>query len=231
MLFTLIILAIFMAVFAFIGYLHGTRATFFLLLVILFGLLLISRAGGSLATLINGIYVGFLFVLNGGLQALTAPDRAAAVTEVFKKIDSPKLIDPNSPGAALLLILAVLVLIAILLGRSRIFVLRGQTSAWGFVIGLLNGYLIGAYLLASIFPQNAALLPLPFGINQQLQQGPVPCCLPPNGNAIWQIVNNIISASQSQLAIAVMILIAAFILIAFFAGNRRAGRSGRNGSS
>jgi hypothetical protein len=231
MLLTLIVLAISMAIFAFIGYLHGTRATFFLLLVILFGLLLISRAGGSLATLINGIYLGFLFILNGGLQALTSPDRAAAISEVFQKIDSPKLIDPNSPGAALMLILGVLILIAILLGRSRIFVLRGQTSAWGFVIGLLNGYLIGAYVLDSIFPQTAYLLPLPFGINEQLQQGPVPCCTPSNGNAIWQIVNNIINASQSQLAIAVMALIAVFILLALIAGSRRAGRSGRNGSS
>jgi hypothetical protein len=174
MLLELIILAVTMAIFAFIGYLHGTRATFFLLAVILFGLLLVSRAGGSLATLINGIWVGILFILNGGLVALTAPDRAAAMDAVFAKIDSPKLIDPNSPGAALLLILALLVLIAILLGRSRIFILVGQSSGWGFVIGLVNGYLLGAYLLDSIFPQNAYLLPLPFGINQQLQQGPVP---------------------------------------------------------
>jgi hypothetical protein len=122
-------------------------------------------------------------------------------------------------------------LIAILLGRSRIFILVGQSSGWGFVIGLVNGYLLGAYLLDSIFPQNAYLLPLPFGINQQLQQGPVPCCQPvSSGNLVWQIVNNIEQASETQLAIAVMASIAVFILIALIGGSRRAGRSGHNGS-
>ncbi len=231
MLVTLIALAIFMATFAILGYLHGLRATIFLTLVILFGLLLVARAGGSLAKLINGIYIGILFVLNGGLQALSSADRSAAINNVFADIDSPRLIDPNSPGLELLLVVLVLILIAIWLGRSERFLLRGPTSGWGFVFGLLNGYLLGAYLLDSIFPASAALLPLPFGLSEQLQAGPVPCCLPAsNGNVIAELVSSIQNASETTLALIVMSIIAIFILIALLSGSRRAGRSGRNGT-
>jgi hypothetical protein len=229
---TLIFLAIFMAAFAIIGYLHGIRATVFLTVVILFGLLLIARAGGSLAKLINGIYIGILFVLNGGLQALSSTDRSAAIDAIFEKIGSPKLVDPNSPGPELLLILLVLILIAVWLGRSDRFRLRGPTSGWGFIFGLLNGYLLGAYLLDSIFPASAALLPLPFGISQELQAGPVPCCVPASsGNVIAQLVSTIQNASETTLAMFVMAFIAIFILIALLGGSRRAGRSRRNGTS
>ena len=230
MLVTLIFLAIIMAAFAIIGYLHGARATIFLTVVILFGLLLISRAGGSLASLINGFYIGILFVLNGGLQALSSADRSAAINAILQKIGSPRLADPNSPGPALLLILLALILIAIWLGRSERFRLRGPTSGWGFVFGLLNGYLPGAYLLDSIFPANASLLPLPFGINQELQAGPVPYLPASNANVIGQLVSSIQSASETTLALVVMVIIAVFILIALLGGSRRAGRSGRNGT-
>jgi hypothetical protein len=232
MLVTLIFLAIIMAALAVIGYLHGARATVFLTVVILCGLLLISRAGGSLAKLINGIYIGILFVLNGGLQALSSADRSAAITVIFQKIGSPRLTDPNSPGPELLLILLALILIAIWLGRSERFRLRGPTSVWGFLFGLLNGYLLGAYLLDSIFPANVALLPLPFGINQQLHAGPIPCCAPAtNANVIGQLVSSIQNASETTLAMVVMVIIAVFILMALLGGSRRARRSGRNGTS
>ena len=190
------------------------------------------RAGGSLAKLINGIYIGILFVGNGGLPALSSPDRSAAIDAVFAKIGSPHLIDPNSPGLELLLIVPVLILIAIWLGRSERFRLRGPASSWGFVFGLLNGYLLGAYLLDSIYPANAALLPLPFGIHRQLQAGPVRLSLPAsNGNVIAQLVSSIQNASETTLALVVMAVIAIFILVGLLGGSRRAGRSGRNGTS
>jgi hypothetical protein len=227
---TIVILAIIMAVFAVLGYLHGARASAFLTLVILLGLLLLARAGGTVARLINGIYFGMLFVLNGGLQALSAADRSAAVSAVFQKIGSATLINANSPGPELILILLILIVIALWLGRRPRFWLYGPTSIWGFFFGLLNGYLLGAYLLVSVFPAEAGFLPLPFGLGGSPAAAVGPGAAT-NGDLVNRFITGVLSAPEQTLAVLVMVIIALFVILGLLVGSRRGSRSSRNGTS
>ena len=232
MLLTVIILATIMAVFAVIGYQSGTRASLFTAVVLLVGLLLIARAGGTVAKLINGLYFGVRFVLAGGVQALGAGgDRAAAITEVIQNMGPVSgLVDPNSPGPALVLVLIILVLITLWLGRVQRFRLRGPASLGGLLVGLFNGYLLGAFLLVSLMAEQAAFLPLPFGLNAQAQQA-APAAATTGGPSLFsQLLTDIQNASENTLALIIMAAIGIFIIVAAYLSTRGTGRSKRNGA-
>jgi hypothetical protein len=225
-----IILATIMALFAVIGYLAGGRASVFTSLVVVLGLLLIARAGGTLAQLINGLYFGIRFVLGGGVQALGAGgDRAAAIDRIIQSISDPQLVDPNSPGPELILFLLILVALSLLLTRVQRFRLRGPSSGWGLLWGLVSGYLLGAYLLVKLQPGAAAFLPLPFGLGQA---APAASALPASGPGLLEnLTRSVLAADTNTLALIVMALIATFIVFAVLFGNRSAGSAGGAGGA
>jgi hypothetical protein len=234
----IILLATIMAIFGVIGYLSGTKAALLTTVVILIGLILIARAGPAIARLINGVDFGVRFVLAGGLAALGAPgDRAAAIAHVIESMGTIQpLVAPTNPGPALVLVLLVLVLLSLLIGRHPRLPLRGPSSLGGLLLGLLNGYLLGAYLLVSLFPVDAAFLPLPLGLGPRpsvpVAATPLPTVPASGGSLFNQLINAVQGTSENTLAAIMMVLIAVFVLaLAFFGGGRRTGRSRRDGPS
>jgi hypothetical protein len=236
MLLTILLLATLMAIMGVIGYFQGARAAFLLTIAILLGLLLIARAGGTIAKLVNGIYFGIQFVLAGGLQALGSGG-TAGLSQVLQNMGTPqRLIDPNAPGPTVaLVILLVAVLLAWLLGRASRLPFRGARSGWGILWGLVNGYLLGAYLLWAALPSFADSLPVPFGLAQENAANAttatgVPAAGAAGASVGAQLLNLVQTANEHTLAVVIMILIATFVIVAAYVSTRGGGRSRRNGT-
>jgi hypothetical protein len=228
----IVVLATVMAIFAVIGYAAGTKATLLTTVVLGAGLLLIARAGGSIANVVNGIYFGIRFVLAGGIQAsATSGDKSAAIARVVQGMGpAQSLVAPDMVGAELAVVLLVLVLLSVWLGRSTRLKLRGPASIGGLFFGLLNGYVVGAYLLAALVPDSAGSLPLPFGLNAQAG-----AAQPSASDLTKQIIRSVESASTNMLGFIVMALIALFLVVAAFlstrgSGGRASGRSRHDGT-
>ncbi len=219
-----IILGAIMALFAVLGYLHGTQSAVLTLLAVVAGLAIIASVGGRIITLINTV---FRVIAAGGIQTLSSGGDLAQLRTRMAAV--PPLIPPNAVGAALLLLLTILILVAVLAGRHRRF--RRPPSGMGLVVGLVSGYLVGAYLLDQLLPSLVAILPLPFGLGAEITQGRAV----PAGQTVdigAQLLQAVTSASQSSLSAAAMILVVSLILIALLAnaGSRRgAGAGGGRG--
>jgi hypothetical protein len=235
MLLTILLLATLMAILGVVGYFQGVRAAFFMTLMILFGMLLIERAGGGIAKLINGLYFGIRFVLSGGVQALGSGG-SAAISQAIQQMGPVKpLLDPNSPGPELLVVLLIVILLSWWLGRVKRLPLRGSSSGWGILWGLLNGYILGAYLLWSLAPSLADSLPVPFKLGTQTVPAtgaPAAGVSAAQGTSLThQLIAQVQTANEGTLAAIVMILIAVFVIVTAFVSTRGGGRSRRNGTN
>ncbi len=219
----MIVLGAIMASFAVLGYLHGTRSAVLTLLAVVGGLAVIALAGGRIINLINGIW---RVVMAGGLQTLSSGGDLAALRARMAGV--PPLSPANAAGAALLLLLTVIILFAVLLGRHRRF--RRPPSGLGLIVGLVSGYLVGAYLLDLLLPSLVTVLPLPFGLANEIAGGrpaPAPGTLPV-GDLGAQLLRAVTSASQASLNAAAMVLVVSIILLALLAnaGTRGGARGG-----
>lgn len=216
------ILAAMMAMFGVLGYLYGGASALLTLLLVLAGLLLVASAGGQIINIINSAY---RFIVAGGLQTMGNSGDVGALQQKMNKV-SP-LIPSEAAGAFLLLLLVILIVVAVLVGRHKRF--RRPSSGVGLLVGLANGYLVGAYLLATLLPSLAKALPLPFGLAAQLAQGrpaaPLPATSGSAGAQLLQIVNG---ASPASLSLVVMILIAVIIFPALLMNLRGRGSHGRS---
>jgi hypothetical protein len=97
--------------------------------------------------------------------------------------------------------------------------LEKLTLRGALLIGLLNGYLIGAFLLRVIFPSLSSFLPVPFYPVPPSTGVPAACC-----TSLWsQFVSAINTASTQSLALLVMFVIAALVLTALIVTLRRRG--------
>jgi hypothetical protein len=154
-----IILATVMAVFGVLGYQRGGRSSLVTLIITGLGMLVLSLQSGRVVSLINGIGVGVRFALAGGLTAMGGGDNSDAMTKALAAARAaPKLIPADRPEIVALALLGILVFVALLLGLLKWF--RRPASVLGLILGLLNGYLLSAYVLGSLFPQFA-ILPSP----------------------------------------------------------------------
>ncbi len=212
------ILAGVMALFGVLGYLYGATAAILTLVFVGIGLFIVSRFGTTLINIINKFWQLFL---SGGVQAFVSGGDLAQVRAKMATI--PPLIPSDAAGAFLLLLLVVLIVLAILLGRFPRF--RRPPSLGGLLIGLLNGYLVGGYLLALMFPSFASSIWLPFGLASTISATAPPLG---SGNPWDQFVATVLNASARSLALIVGFIVAVIILVALLNTVGR-GRSRRTG--
>jgi hypothetical protein len=192
----------------------------------LLSLFVIANAGGRIVTLINTVW---RFIMAGGVQAMSGGGDLGALRTRMAEI--PPLIPSEAVGTFLILLMVIAILMGVFAGRFRRF--RRPPSGMGLLIGLINGYLVGAYLLVNMLPALAGLAPLPFGLSQKLAGGATPPAAGPSAGDIGrQLVQGIQRADPATLALSVMLIIAAIVLIALVAnlrhrgGGRRTNREG-----
>lgn len=209
-----------MALFGILGYLYGLTAAIITLIFILLGLGVFAGLGTTLINIINRTWQ---LIASGGLQTFFSGGDLSQVKEQMATV--PPLISNDAAAAFLVLIMIILIVLAILLGMHPRF--RRPPSLLALLIGLLNGYLIGAFLLRTMVPALSAFLPVPFFPAPAPTPGGVPavCC-----TSLWsQFVAAINNASTQSLALLVMFVIAAIVLTALFLTLRR--RGGRRGAA
>ncbi len=220
---SLILLATVMAIFGVFGYLRGGKSTLLTTAIIWLGLVLVSRFAGTIATMVNGVNYGIRFVLAGGMSALGGSgDKGNAVNQVFERMGKvTPLIAADGSGPGLILVFLLLMLLGLLLGALKS--LKTKSSPWSLILGMVNGYVISAYLLRMALPEAGILLPLPAGLlgSQAAVAVPTPAGPSVTGSALAKLAATLTGlATAGHIAILIAILIAIFVLLAVRTGNR-----------
>ena len=107
-----LLLATTMAIFGTLGYLKGSQWAFISLLILLLAFIAIKVAPDQIVSLLNGLYMGVMLTLNGGLGAIASGDLDAA-KETLSSIDKP-FTGENENFALLLVILGAVGLACLL---------------------------------------------------------------------------------------------------------------------
>lgn len=221
---SLILLATVMAVFGVFGYLRGIKSTLVTTASIWLGLVLVSRFSSTIALAVNGLNYAARFALAGGLGALGGSgDKGAAINQVFERMGAVKsLISADGTGPGYILIFLALMGVGLLLGALK--ALKAKSSPLSLVLGLLNGYVVSAYLLRRGLPEAGILLPLPAGLlGSQAPLGAIPAPAGPSvtGSAVAKLAAGLTQlATQGRIAILIAVLIAIFVLLAVRTGSR-----------
>ncbi len=225
---TLIILATVMALFGVLGYQRGTKSMLFTAAFLLLGLLALSRAAGLIATLINGLNFAVRFVFAGGLQALAADDRTAALEAAFERVGSvTPLVSVSDTGLAsgpgMILVLVILIAAAFLLGMLKF--LRSRQSALGLFLGLGIGYVLTAFVIRVLLPDAPLQLALPAALFGASFATPASAAVPAEASFLSLLWARILAglnamADQGTLALLFAVIIALFVLLATRLGNR-----------
>jgi F0F1-type ATP synthase assembly protein I len=155
---TLFIIASVMAIFGVYGYRRGLFWSMAVAFgVLLFGILLITRAPEQLAKYFNAIYMATVLLLKGGLGAI-AQGNLDSAKELLGAVEKPF----SGEGAkwALFIVLVGSVVVGILLS----LLIKPNPSVWGLIVGLLYGYVLSINAIRvvvggsteELFPQAAA---------------------------------------------------------------------------
>jgi hypothetical protein len=154
---TLFIIASIMAIFGVYGYRRGLGSMLIALGVLLFGVLLITRAPEELAKYFNAIYISTVLLFKGGLTAIVSGDLESA-KELMSSVEKP-FCGENAKWA-LFIVLIGAVVVGVLLG----LLVKPKPSIWGLILGLVYGYVLSVNLVriiiggstAELFPVAAA---------------------------------------------------------------------------
>ena len=149
-----LILATTMAIFGVLGYLKGSRWAFFSLLILLAAFVLVEYRPGSIVAALNGLYLGVMLTLQGGLGAIASGD-LDEVKSILDDIERP-FTDQNEDMALLLVIFG-----AVGLGLLLSLWIKSKPGVWGLIWGLIYGYILSAAVMPLIFDNAAATLPVP----------------------------------------------------------------------
>jgi len=84
----ILLIATTMAIFGTLSYLKGSNWAFISLLILLAAFVAIKVAPDQIVAVLNGIYVGVMVTLNGGLGAIASGD-VDALKESLSSIDKP----------------------------------------------------------------------------------------------------------------------------------------------
>lgn len=150
----ILLLATIMAVFGVLGYLKGSRWAFISLLILLVAFVLVENRPDTIVATFNGLYLGVMLTLRGGLGAIAAGelDEAAAVLE-----DIQRPFNDENQNLALLLVIFGAVGVGLLLSLW----IKSKASLWGLIWGLLYGYILSAATLPLIISNTNVQLPVP----------------------------------------------------------------------
>ncbi|MEA3335632.1 MAG: hypothetical protein U9R25_06945 [Chloroflexota bacterium] len=153
--FFLFVLASIMAIFAVMGYLNGTRWAIISLIVLLIAAFLVERMPDLIVDTFNGIYMGIMLAIKGGLGDVASGDLNSAGA----KLESVEpLFSGDSERFALLLVIGFAVAIAVILA----IIIKEKSEVFGGILGLFYGYILAAVSIPLIFGISGALFPLPF---------------------------------------------------------------------
>ena len=211
----LILLATIMAVFGVVGYQRGAKAGFLMTALVWAGLAALSVAFDAVAMIVNGLNYGIRFILAGGVQALGGSgDKTAALNQVTLDMGVVRpLMTTEKPGIGVVLVLGVLLILALLLGLLKAF--KQKPSLGGLTLGLFNGYIVTANVMAALTPEMA-LLPTPFKIGTAAETARVTTAPVGNGQNLSDQIGNFAAqiAGSSILPVALIILIALMVILA-----------------
>lgn len=150
----ILLLATTMAIFGVLSYLKGAKWAFISLLILTVAFVLVEYRPDTIVSTINGLYLGVMLTLKGGLGALASGDleEAKATLENIKR----PFTDQNQNLALLLVILS-----AVLVGLILAAWMKSKPGVFGMIWGLAYGYLLSAAVLPLISSNPAATLPVP----------------------------------------------------------------------
>jgi hypothetical protein len=154
---TLFIIAGIMAIFGVYGYRRGFWSTAVALGVLLFAVLLITRAPEQLAKYFNAIYISTVLLFKGGLTAIVSGNLDAA-KQLLGSVEKP--FSGEDAKWALFIVLVGAVVVGILLS----LLIRRSPSVWGLFLGLFYGFVlsVSAFRIivggstAPLFPEAVA---------------------------------------------------------------------------
>jgi hypothetical protein len=150
----ILLLATTMAIFGVLGYLKGSKWAFISLLILLVAFVLVEYRPDTIVATINGLYLGVMLTLKGGLGALASGDLEAAKA-TLEDIERP-FTDQNQNLALLLVILG-----AVAIGLILAAVMKSKAGVFGMIWGLVYGYVLSAAVLPLISSDPAAAIPVP----------------------------------------------------------------------
>lgn len=215
----LLILAGTMAIFGVIGYLRGTRAAMFILIMSLLAVAVTGALGDVIIKYLNAFAKGFQFLLSGGLSVLAGSGSADQAIAALQ--DTPALITEENAALVLALISALIVLFAVLVSGWSWF--RPKRSVAGLFLGLIAGYVVAAMLVRGFAPEYAALVPLPFGT--PAPAGPIVIIPGAEGPSLTQRILIFLNdlAAAGLITAFLGIVIAIFLLVGIRSGRRSSG--------
>jgi hypothetical protein len=150
----ILLLATTMAIFGVLGYLKGSKWAFISLLILLVAFVLVEYRPDTIVATINGLYLGVMLTLKGGLGALASGDLEEAKA-ALEDIERP-FTDQNQNLALLLVILG-----AVVVGLILAAVMKSKSGVFGMIWGLVYGYVLSAAVLPLISSNPAATIPVP----------------------------------------------------------------------
>lgn len=149
-----LLLATTMAIFGVLGYLKGAKWAFIALMILSVAVILVEVRPETIVATLNGLYMGVMLTLKGGLGALASGDVEEAKA-TLADIDKP-FTDANQNMALLLMIFG-----AVVVGLIMAAAMKSKPGIWGMVWGMVYGYVLSAGVLPLISSNPAASLPLP----------------------------------------------------------------------
>lgn len=173
MILLVLLLATTMAIFGTLGYLKGSRWIFISLLILLLAFIAIKVVPDQIVSLLNGLYIGVMLTLKGGLSAIASGDLEAA-KETVSSIDKP--FTAENENFALLLVILGAVGLGLLL---YLIMKKNKPSVFGLILGLVYGYVLAAAVVPLMTNIEPSKIPVPIiqpadrsaAVAQQAQNG------------------------------------------------------------
>lgn len=150
-----LVLATTMAIFGTLGYLKGSKWAFYALLILLLAFTAIKLAPDAIVSTLNGLYMGVMLTLKGGLGAIASGDLEAA-KETLSAIEKP--FSGETEDFALLLVILGAVGIGLLL---YVIMKKTRPGAFGLILGLAYGYVLAAAVVPLVTDVKPSTLPVP----------------------------------------------------------------------
>lgn len=197
-----LLLATTMAIFGVLGYLKGAKWAFIALMILSVAVILVEVKPETIIATLNGLYMGVMLTLKGGLGALASGELEEAKA-ILADIDKP-FTDANQNMALLLVILG-----AVGVGLILAAVMKSKPGVWGLIWGLAYGYVLSAGVLPLLSSNPMALLPLPIVRPQERQPG---AATAQASNALDQMFTTLAQPENVQI-IATIIGIAVILLL------------------
>ncbi len=155
MILLVLLLATTMAIFGTLGYLKGSRWIFISLLILLLAFIAIKVVPDQIVSLLNGLYMGVMLTLNGGLGAIASGDLDAA-KETLSSIEKP--FTAENENFALLLVILGAVGFGLLL---YLIMKKNKPSVFGLILGLVYGYVLAAAVVPLMTNIAPSKIPVP----------------------------------------------------------------------